>query len=755
MTARIPTLLFLLSLCVPSGAVAQVSSSADRAVSGSVIDPRTHAGMIGVRVRLSPGDREARTDATGRFLLTQVPPGRYRLHVDLDGYQPVEYPHDVVVAEAGDPPPLVVDYSLTIAAEVRGRTEATTAVPITGALATAVSGRAIASAPGGLEDVFRVFQSQPGVAASKDDRNDLLVRGGGAIENAVRIDGFDVPNPSHFGAQGGSGGGLSMVAPWLIERAVLHAGGFPVEFGDRASSVLDLSLKGAEGTRVHGMGGVSVGGAMAEADGPLGSSRGAWLVSARRSFLELVFDRGPDRAVPHYTDVLGRFDYALTPKHRLGFLAIAGKDDVYTEGTTDRLDDRQSTVVVGVSLRSRWSPTTSSGLYVSYGRAAIDAEMTDRAVNEGYDRGHETEWRARAEVRRTFGAAEAMAGASVRQTGVQYDLYSKAFRNEYGSLVPILQSSFAGTFTDVGAYADIRIPLGGRLFATPGLRVDRTDRSRQVSASPRLSLEYRVTPDVRVSGAAGVYRQAIPFIWIASIPANASLRPVRSVQVQAGVAVRLPRGLQAAVEAFDKRYDAYPVDPAEPWHVLVTAAADFESPFVGKLDPGGRLRAHGFDAKVSRRFVDRVEIGAAYSLWYVTQSGLDGVWRAADYDIRHQTRLDVTWEIPGAWRAGAEFRFASGRPYTPYDPKASSKAGWGRYDRTQIYAATYPAYHRLDARIERTFTISGTRLVVYGEIDNLYNRDNVYLYQWSNTLKASKPVYQWGVMPLGGIRWEF
>ena len=35
------------------------------------------------------------------------------------------------------------------------------------------------------------MQAQPGVAASQDNRNDLLVRGGGAIENQTRIDGFD------------------------------------------------------------------------------------------------------------------------------------------------------------------------------------------------------------------------------------------------------------------------------------------------------------------------------------------------------------------------------------------------------------------------------------------------------------------------------------------------------------------------------------------------------------------------------------
>jgi hypothetical protein len=253
----------------------------------------------------------------------------------------------------------------------------------------------------------------------------------------------------------------------------------------------------------------------------------------------------------------------------------------------------------------------------------------------------------------------------------------------------------------------------------------------------------------------GVYRQGIPYIWIGSNVANASLDPIRSVQALAGISVNVLRNAALVVEGFDKRYDGYPIDPCEPWHVLVSAAADFESPFVGPLDGGGRLRARGVDSTVTRRFGGRLTVNASYSLWRVSQAGLDGVWRRADYDIRNQARLDLAYEVAGRWRAGAEFRYASGRPYTPYDVRTSVRVGSGRYDRTQLNGSTYPPYHRLDVRCDRTFAIRRTSLIVYAEVVNLYNRDNVLVYEWNRTTRQARPVYQWGRLPVAGIRWEF
>jgi hypothetical protein len=762
---------------------AQVSPAAGRGLAGAVVDQQTGAAISGAHVRLIalPGDlratevvraavvaQEAVTDADGRFRFDAVPPGRYRLAIALDGFQPFDDPREIVIDPGADPPPALIGYTLRITADVQANVEAPApADTAVGSAMNTLPGGAIVAAPGALEDVMRAFQARPGVAASQDDRNDLLVRGGGAIENATRIDGFDIPNPSHFGTPGSSGGALSIIAPWLIDRAVLRAGGFSVEFGERASSVLDLTLKPGAPDRTRGQAGASVGGAMAEVDGTLAGGRGSYLVSARRSFLEVAFARGNDRAVPHYGDFVGRFEYALSPAHRVEILGIASMDDVtVTSPGSDVIHDDQSVTMFGLSLRSQWSARTTTAIVASYARTRVDAEVGGADSVDGSDHSTEIELRVRGELRRRIGRdGELMAGVAVKRPDLAFGLDAPGFHNLFGLWVNPLHAHFPYAFTDVGGYGEVRLPSSGRLQLTAGIRVDRMGTTNRVYASPRVGGEFRLSDAVRLTGAYGMFRQTLPYVWIGSDVRNASLDPVRSRQGLAGISVHLPGRAHLLVEGFDKRYLGYPVDAsAEWWHVLVDAAADYESPFVGRLAGNGRLFGHGIDSSITRRFADRFDLDASYSYWRVAQlseyaapRGLPlslrapGGWLRADYDIRHQVRLGLGYTAAYGWRVASQFRYASGRPYTPYSNVHSS----GYLTIPAFNTARYPSYHRLDVRVDRTFTVRRTRLMIYAEVDNLYNRDNLYIYQWNWAARAVRPIYQWGRQPVAGFRWEF
>ena len=69
-------------------------------------------------------------------------------------------------------------------------------------------------------------------------RNDLLLRGGGPSENAYFVAGIEIPQINHFATQGASGGALGLLNVDFIREATFYTGGFPVRYGDAASSVL-------------------------------------------------------------------------------------------------------------------------------------------------------------------------------------------------------------------------------------------------------------------------------------------------------------------------------------------------------------------------------------------------------------------------------------------------------------------------------------------------------------------------------------
>ena len=180
------------------GAELRARVSVGTRIVGRVIDAKSRAGIGSVQVAID-GDGATTTTATdGSFEFGDVPAGRHELVALLAGFaasSPV-----VVTVQRDDDARVEIEYSLLVTTEVLGTSPAPAANPPHSSLGSAeMTGLQVASAVGGLGDVARVMQLRPGVAPSQDNRNDLLVRGGGAWETSVRLDGFELPSGSHFG----------------------------------------------------------------------------------------------------------------------------------------------------------------------------------------------------------------------------------------------------------------------------------------------------------------------------------------------------------------------------------------------------------------------------------------------------------------------------------------------------------------------------------------------------------------------------
>jgi hypothetical protein len=517
---------------------------------------------------------------------------------------------------------------------------------------------------------------------------------------------------------------------------------------------VDVSLRAGNRERLAGGAGASIAGIFGAIEGPLG--RGSWIVSGRRSLLEHVA-RGGSRAVPRYRDALLKLETPIGSRHVARVLAIGGDDGVRASSRSiaDRVSAEQRVALLGWSLASAWSAATASTVHVSVGTHEIDATVRDPDEVAGVDRARETETRVRLELRRTGAAGTLVAGATVKRASLDFDLQAPRFRNAFGGLVPDVSRREGLALTDAAAYVEATRAVTPSLDLTGGMRLDRWGHTGDIFGSPRLRLEQRLSPLVRITASAGKFRQAVPYVWLGSHEANGDLGPISSSQATAGAEAGPRRGLRILAEVFVKRARHYPVDLSAPARVLVNVAADFESPIVGELADGGEVRAAGLDAGVAYDDGERLRVSAGYSRWRLTQRALDRAWRRAEHDVPHQVRASVSWTPGPQWSIGGRFRFAGGRPYTPYDAAASIRAGSGRYDQGRIHALAYPDYHRLDVRVDRVFRVRGTRVLVFAEIENLYDRDNVHVYEWNRNARSPAAVHQWGRLPLAGVLLEF
>ncbi len=737
----------------------RASAAPPTRIVGRVIDTKTRAGIGSVQVVLDGQADEATTTADGAFRFDDVAPGRHEVVAFLVGFSastPV-----VVTVEPEAEVQVEVEYSLQVTTEVRGTASASPASPPQVVLGTAeLTGPQITSAIGGLGDVARVMQLRPGVAPSQDNRNDLLVRGGGAWETAVRVDGFELPTGSHFAWPGSSGGGISLVPSGAIQNASLDTGGFSVAFGERASGVMDVQTRTGARAQIGGRAELTAGGVYGLAEGrlpaPNGQS-GSWMVSARRSILEMAVSHGNSRAAPSYVDLMGNLDVPLSPIHRLHVLGFDASDglEVNWAMSASALTGKETLRLGGVSLSSAWSDKTRTDVSVSWASSNTSLSEVQQTATSFSNTSLERFLRARGEVRRAITPRlHVLAGATIKHSDVHFDLQDGSFRNEWNIPVPAIEASWHDALTDLAGYTEVN-GVFGPAEVTVGVRADHSGRTARWYISPRTHLQVRLGSRWRVTGGWGEYRQDIPDVWLGSNVANRSLDPVKVVMLTSGVEGAPWQGGWFTAEGFRKRYTGYPIDPSVPSRVLISAGADFESPLVGILAPSGLVHADGVDTSFSQDFKGALTLSLGYSYWDVREFNLLQQWLRADYDVRHQARVWLVWHKPKRWSATALWRYASGRPYTPYDVAASLLAGAGRMDRSQTNAATAPAYHRLDVRAERVFARRHSAITVFVEVDNIYNRANVYMYEWSKALGQTQPILQWGLTPIGGVRIDF
>lgn len=98
--------------------------------------------------------------------------------------------------------------------------------------------RNISSANAGVENLLI---SLPGVNANNELSTQYAVRGGNYDENLVYVNEIEVYRPQLI--RSGQQEGLSFLNPDLIAQVQFSAGGFEASYGDKMSSVLDISYK--------------------------------------------------------------------------------------------------------------------------------------------------------------------------------------------------------------------------------------------------------------------------------------------------------------------------------------------------------------------------------------------------------------------------------------------------------------------------------------------------------------------------------
>ncbi len=308
-----------------------------------------------------------------------------------------------------------------------------------------------------------------------------------------------------------------------------------------------------------------------------------------------------------------------------------------------------------------------------------------------------------------------------------------------------------------GAFLSANLDLGRHLATTVGVRADHFSLTHNTTVSPRASVKVRLAPRTDLNAAVGLYRQALPVLFLAQDPRHRSLRDPRAVHYVLGLSHLLEDDTRLTLEAYHKDYDRMPVDPDQPaLFPLDELFYDFGF-FTAhpNLTDTGAARAAGVEAMIQKKLV-RDLYGLVSAAYFRTRyRGADGIWRDRVFDNRVSFAVEGGYKPGDRWELSARWIYAGGPPYTPLDPAASAAFDRAVLDRSRINDARYPDYHALNLRVDRRFNWERTNMIVYLSVWNAYDRKNVAAYYWNGEEDRRDVIHQWGVLPVFGVELEF
>lgn len=173
----------------------------------------------------------------------------------------------------------------------------------------------IPSISGGVEDVIKTL---PGVTSNNELSTQYSVRGGNFDENLVYVNGVEIYRP--FLIRSGQQEGLSFLNSDLISSISFSAGGFDARYGDKMSSVLDITYKKPDEFGAS----VSLGllGSQAHVEGITQNNRLSYLLGFRyktnNNLLNSLDTKGDYQ--PFFYDFQTLISYDLSEKWELSFL---------------------------------------------------------------------------------------------------------------------------------------------------------------------------------------------------------------------------------------------------------------------------------------------------------------------------------------------------------------------------------------------------------------------------------------------------
>jgi len=167
----------------------------------------------------------------------------------------------------------------------------------------------------GEVDIMKSLLSLPGVTTVGEGTSNINVRGGSSDQNLILLDDAPIFNSSHLM------GLFSIFNPDMVESFEFYRGGIPPKFGERISSILNISLRNPDKEKLNFRGGLGLIASRLAVDGPIIPGKLSIMFGGRISFPDYLFKISGNPTIKNtkasFYDLTGKVEFAPNAKNRI------------------------------------------------------------------------------------------------------------------------------------------------------------------------------------------------------------------------------------------------------------------------------------------------------------------------------------------------------------------------------------------------------------------------------------------------------
>ena len=720
--------------------------AAEYQIKGVVIDKSTRQPLEFVNVLVVGLGIGASTDANGNFLITQVPPGIYRLQASFLGYK-TELTPEYRVNHVTPYVQIELEEENASLNEVIVTASPFQKVPESPVSLRVIGLQEIEKAPGANRNISKVVQNYPGVAFSPIGyRNDLIVRGGGPSENRFYLDGVEIPNINHFSTQGASGGPVGLIDADLIRSVKFYSGAFPADKGNALSSVLDFSLRDGDMERNSLKATLGASEVSLSSNGHIGNKT-SYLVSVRQSYLQALFKILGLPFLPAYTDASFKIKTRFDSHNELTLLGLGGIDRMKLNLG---IEGEDAEYMLSYLPEINQETYTVGGVYRHYSQRHVQSIVLSQSyLNNRNVKYRDNDESSEENLTLRLGSIEQetklrmenTSSWSVWKVKAGFDLnYSRYKSNEYRKVFANALREY-DYHTDLslwrwGMFASVDYAAPDKSFtASMGVRTDGNNYSDKMKElwrqlSPRLSVSYRLVEGLTLSGHVGLYYQlpsytALGFKGEEGEYVNRHLDYISVSQESLGLSWTPNENMELSVEGFYKLYGHMPFSLSDQIP-LSCKGNDYGTIGNEALSSEAKGRSYGVELMFKWLLTQKLNLSSSLTIFKSEfKDGEQGSYVPSAWDNRFILNMSGTYNFPKHWSLGAKVSCIGGSPYTPYDMEKSSLVeawnvqGRAYYDYSRYNQERLPVFGQLDVRVDKTFYLKKCMLGFYLDIQNI------------------------------------